>query len=752
MKMIAKMVKGLPVILAVVFLCGLIFSQSPVLANDQYEKRIDRIDEALREGQISLKTAVLQKAKILFSPHRALLEGEDIGDDTPRLALFEDVRRVFEKLTGKEKRYLSSLSPELAGVINEEGSGEQAQQTHVTQRLPTTFDRVSRARDHGEITLKEAVLLKARLLFVPHTIETQHPFSVEADEIPVHEESLTGFYKDVHRVFDQLTPEEISFLGSLSPDLKVIMTTKEQERSGTDDPLGTSALPSYPDLDQQEEGRNCIVHYALTGANAVPNKTYAELVRLYMDKAIGSGMTTKDFTKAYAEGYADFAGKMHVYLLNMNGGEWVDASTVSGKKKAGYIKLTTNVKNNWPDSWQLWLKGALFHEYFHGIQSAYNWASDLWFMEATTIWAQCYYAQDYMHIKQFYDAPDSVFKTPNDILWSTAGFRKYSTSALAFYLSDKFGGHKFIKSYFVNSETEDDGVKILEKTLNAKDTVFTEEYIYFLASLYSKKIASIKKYMPDVKIETTYNAYGLDKTSGNVSLTGANFYAFDPQTGAKPGTFIATFTAGATGLTKGALVQQKGSKKSNTPIAFLPHVSGSPTAYFGGFGGTVKKVVLIATDATYSAKDTALRSYEYTAIVPSIFIREVTAQSPIFSGDSSQINIRYDLTGTIPGKPFPVYLKVVEKGPDVSDYASGELNLPSGMDQLLNLWFNTSSSTVGNYRFTFQLAVPPDSWLPIPQVKSKGKCSVLVKKPSAGAMARQATAREIGRPTLTIKK
>jgi hypothetical protein len=57
MKTIGKMVKGLPIILTVVFLCGLIFSQSPVLANDQYERRIDQIDEALREGQIDLKTA-----------------------------------------------------------------------------------------------------------------------------------------------------------------------------------------------------------------------------------------------------------------------------------------------------------------------------------------------------------------------------------------------------------------------------------------------------------------------------------------------------------------------------------------------------------------------------------------------------------------------------------------------------------------------------------------------------------------------
>ncbi len=62
-------------------------------------------------------------------------------------------------------------------------------------------------------------------------------------------------------------------------------------------------------LTETEEGKNCIVHYTLTGANAVPNKTYAELVRLYMDMAISSKMVTH-FKKAFAEGYADFAGKV----------------------------------------------------------------------------------------------------------------------------------------------------------------------------------------------------------------------------------------------------------------------------------------------------------------------------------------------------------------------------------------------------------------------------------------------------------
>jgi len=749
MRTVAKIVKGFSIILTVACLCGFVFNQPLLLANDSSDSRIDRVDQAVRAGRIDLKTAVLQKANILFAPQRAALEGEDIGDETPRLELFEDVRRVFEKLTGEEKDYLSLLSPELARVIDEAEHGGEVQRIPTFERLPNTFDRVSKAQDREEISLKEAVLLKARLLFAPHTIARKHPFSVQAGEVPVQEECLTGFYMDVHRVFDQLTYEEISFLRSLSPDLEVIVTTRKQERAGMVGTSRTSALPSYPDLDQQEEGKNCIVHYTLIGTNACPSKTYAQLVRLYMDKAIGSNMT-KHFTKANAEGYADYKGKLHVYIVSMSAnGETIGGTNVSGNKWTAYVKINNALDSSFGDTWQLKLKGVCFHEYFHAIQYKYNAWSDKWLQEATAVWASCYYGGDWTHVGSYYSAADSIFNQPDDILWSTA-YRMYSTSAFAFFLSDRFGGHKIIKSWLLNTEADGDGVKTLQQALIAKNTVFAEEYVYFLASLYSKKIASIKKYMPDVTFAATYNAYGLDKTAGQVQLTGANFYAFDPETGVQPASFISTFTAGATGVPKGVLVKQK----SKSPIAFQPHaIIGSPTAYVGDFGGTVKQVALIVTDADYSTKDTAPRSYEYTAIVPRVVIKEVLAQSPIYSGDSSQIDIRYDLLGTYPAKPFPIQFKVTEKGPDVSDNASGEYEIASGVDQILNVWFNTGSSTVGNYRFTFQFAVPPDSWLPIAQVKSKGKCSVVVEEPPEDTTARQVEAvREIKIPILRIKK
>jgi hypothetical protein len=738
-------VKKLLIVLGLSLLCGLFLAQTTLLAANR--STIEKVDEALQEGQINLKAAVLQKAGILFGNQISLYAKTDVEaveEEGNRLALFEDVRRVFDKLSGPEKRYLGSLSPELKQVIKEEASGTRALAAATPERLPSAYDRVSKAADKGEITLKEAVLTKAQLLFAPKTMTAGHPFRAQAGEVAVSEEGQTGFYKDVHRVFDELTEDDKGFLGSLSPDLSLIISTREREQSGAVGAPPLGALPNYPDLTETEEGKNCIVHYTLIGANAAPDKTYAELVRLYMDKAIGSSMP-KNFRKAWAEGYVDFLGKLHVYLIDVGAGaEWVDISTVSGKQKAGYIKFGTKMKDSFPTNWQLWMKGGCFHEYFHGIQSAYNWASDLWFMEATTVWAQCFYGGDWVHLSEFYGAADSVFNKPNDIIWSTA-YRKYSTSSLAFYLAQKHGGYKIIKSYFENSESKDDGIELLNDTLAAKTTTFGEQYPYYLASLYSKKITSIAKYMPAVKIETTHNTYGVKVTTDTVSLTGANFYLLDAEAGTKPAALISTFARYTTGSPTAVLVKQK----TNVPIPFIPD-----RAHVPAFGGSVKQVALIVTDTNYTSKDTALRGYEYTAIVPYVTITDVTALSPIQSGDYSPIDIYYDLTGTVPGEDFTAQLKIIEKGPDVADNASGPVILDPGEGQILNLYFNTAYDTVGTYRFTFELRVPPDSWLPIPQIKSKGSCSVKVEKPpEPGAMApAKLSATGAKKPSLSLQR
>jgi hypothetical protein len=102
-----------------------------------------------------------------------------------------------------------------------------------SMRQPSTYDRIQRAADMGELTLKETVLLKAELLFVPSLIPKDSKYAPKPGEVRIQEEGLTGFYKEVHKVFPELNEQEKKFLRSLSPDLEAIITQKEREQKGT---------------------------------------------------------------------------------------------------------------------------------------------------------------------------------------------------------------------------------------------------------------------------------------------------------------------------------------------------------------------------------------------------------------------------------------------------------------------------------------------------------------------------------------
>jgi hypothetical protein len=677
------------------------------------------VNEAWREGRITERELVLKKARAYYGVHPALDSNcdEEVLDQLER-ELLEDVYRLAEELRPSDRTYLQSLSIEVAEALDRETDGIEELEARAPAAAGSVFDRISVAVDAGQLSLKEAVILKAKHMYAPHLVPANSEFAPVSGK-PAGEECDTGFYKDLHRVKDLLTGQEKALLRSLSPDFDAIVRSWRQ--------VAPSALPNFPQLDKTFEGKKCIVHYTLAGDDAVPNAKYPKWVASYIDEAVAAETAAGHFRAAYAEG----GGKLHVYCVKMGAnGEWVDVSDVAGtgKRKSGYIKISSAIKNNFGASWKAKLAGVAYHEYFHGVQSAYNWESDLWFMEATSVWASCYYGGDYKHVKSYYTAADSIFKKPNDNLWLTT-YRKYSTSALAFFLGGKFGGHKIIKAYFEKSETEDDAVTNLKATLAAQEgsPVFGDLYKEFLLRMYAKKIASVKSYLPDVKLEATHNNYGVPLTDGNVMLLGANFYKLEKPGNAtlRAAPLIAILEKGATGNPQGVLAQ----KGKTAPSAVQDGRSYLPKAV---------DAVFIAVDVDYAGKDVAGRPYKYTAVTPHVTINEVTADSPIQSGSYSNIHIMYDLLGTVAGETFWTTVKVVEKGPDVADNVSGDFDLPVGNNQDLHLYFNTSNETEGTYKFSFQLKVPIDSWK-IPQVKSKGSCIVVVEKPPESASMRPGT-------------
>jgi hypothetical protein len=91
----------------------------------------------------------------------------------------------------------------------------------------TTFDRIIMAFHYGKISLKDSVNLRAQLLFAPERLKDSE-FAPRPGEV-ANSDSLTGFFKDVHRVFPELSQEERRFLASASEDLRVLIEARESD-------------------------------------------------------------------------------------------------------------------------------------------------------------------------------------------------------------------------------------------------------------------------------------------------------------------------------------------------------------------------------------------------------------------------------------------------------------------------------------------------------------------------------------------
>ena len=90
----------------------------------------------------------------------------------------------------------------------------------------SAYGRIEVAAGQGRLSAKDALLLKARLLFVLETLPENSPFRPRPREPAFCDEGLTGFYKEVHALFPELSDAERSWLASQSPDLQAIIAQR----------------------------------------------------------------------------------------------------------------------------------------------------------------------------------------------------------------------------------------------------------------------------------------------------------------------------------------------------------------------------------------------------------------------------------------------------------------------------------------------------------------------------------------------
>ena len=595
---------------------------------------------------------------------------------------------------------------------------------------PTVYEKILKAQAAGEISPKDAVLLKAKVLFAPGEYELPPALQPLAGEEYGGDFCLTGFYAEVQRVFSDLTAGEIRFLSSLDPNLDLLLRAWARGEVTRPEPLSASELQSLLDnygLNQEKPGKYCMVHYTLDSGNVNRAKDlqYVDQVQQYMDKAIAD--MTRDFHAARAE-FESTNNIMHVLIIQVNGpygGGWKPTYII--KSSPGYITLSNDLDT------PTMIKVACYHEYFHGITSYYNQYIDTWFQEACAVWAELYYGKTAIQYPVYFvSIQDSIFWEPNRPLWYPT-YRIYSTGTLAWFFSDKYGGKKFFQAFLQQAESggENDAIKIIQNVLQGLGaSPFSYNYREFLAAMYCKSIKSLKKYMPDITVlQSEFNKYGTVPDQDTVKLTGAKYYRFLPEAGAKGTTLIAFCeNKGALGLPEGCLITDR---KTNSLKTFTQGRS-----YITNFvqkGAKQKEVVLIVTDAIYAGKDENDRTYEFSAIVPYVHINSfIPNPSVMVAGQTSYMPINYDLLGTWPDTPFETQITVTEKNPNVTDHVSGIHPLWPGVNQVLGTYFYTSCGVPpGTFKFTVQFAVPRDDWL-IPQSKSQASCAVVVQPCTQG--------------------
>jgi hypothetical protein len=210
---------------------GLGSGRGPLLAIQ--DNAILRVDRAWQHREISLKQAVMLKADILFNPKMIPDSSPfrpgpgETYDVTDFSAFYANVFMVHKELSASEKAYLAALDPELKRVLAAAAAGQPPFLRKSPEHRPSASDRVIKAAQQGKISRKEAVLLQAQLRFAPQTVANPE-FQVHPGEVAVSEPCDTAFFKDVNRVFNELTPGEREYLKSLAPDIKDQIEGKEE--------------------------------------------------------------------------------------------------------------------------------------------------------------------------------------------------------------------------------------------------------------------------------------------------------------------------------------------------------------------------------------------------------------------------------------------------------------------------------------------------------------------------------------------
>ena len=569
---------------------------------------------------------------------------------------------------------------------------------------PDSFSKIEDAARKGEFDKNKELVYKVMAVSGSDKLPKQFKSKTRV-------KCVTSLMRDLDYAWSDLSSEEKSKLK------KMWNPCRAYDISSQDTYLGM-ITNLFPDLDQtyksKKKGYHFILHYTLTGSNAVSGIKFIKQVGRVLEKSY------KWINKVYGKTYKN-TEPMHIVFITMDAWGFCAPLGAAGQTRDAYIALDHSMDKathgNYKKFGKAMVRGVPAHEYFHAVQFNFDYNESLFMMESSSTWIEgVIYPMNKTYIVDSIAMP-YVYRNPMWPIWYSGQDYCYATMLFQRYL------HETLRSSKINAEMWDECEKVngnnsvsaISTVLASHDISWSEAIKGYGAQNYFTRYWDYKRYKkvwPAMKTQGSHSTYGVEPTASSPVLydMGSHYIALEPPADLdlkKGGELLIKFKPNAGVKSVASLLMERG--KRNFDIFDIPTDSIDANGYYeylaSGFGKKYKKAVLMVQvrDASHNLTD---HKYEYAAACPQIKLNSfVSSPATITPGQTSTLTLTFDVKGCWNSMDYPLKYKAHIKGPGkVSDQVTDlVIQAKNGVAQTQNLYFNTSyNSKEGTYKFGIQ--------------------------------------------------
>ncbi len=284
------------------------------------------------------------------------------------------------------------------------------------------------------------------------------------------------------------------------------------------------------------------INYTLKGEHAVTSRTRnPRAVPSYIQKvgqAFDQAKTFTCTTRGFREPILEEGKKMYeVYVYDLKGKYGTTYSSQYFSEKSGRNKVASSficidnnysAKKGFDKDRDECMKVTAAHEFFHGVEFAYNVDADLWWMEASATWNE---DEVYTEINDYVRYIDSYFSATYTSLDET----NYSGVIFAKFLSENYGGYNIIKRIWeAQSSGHSNSISAIDKVIREIDAQKNIGAIFNQFSAYNVNPSQYYKegesWKTTAKSQHVYCEYPIASTQGQLNHLSSSYHLFRPIT------------------------------------------------------------------------------------------------------------------------------------------------------------------------------------------------------------------------------